>query len=209
MKKSKIISLLGLSAVALSLSACSNNASNNKSTSQTTSTAKKDPIDAELAKSKSNAETVIKTLKKDKANFTAYYSDDEQTKALPSSKHTVTVDQYAKKHHFNKYQIDILSDLLLGGDDRKPNLNVDISRNDKDANGKTFTNDTFSDYNNITDAYFTISNPKLKSVKGDDGKIKRYDVDAYVTTHAQTKDGYKLNQKNLQNGASLTDKIHI
>lgn len=222
MKKSKIISLLGLSAVALSLSACSNNASNSKSTSQTTSTATKDPMDVELAKSKSNAETVIKTLKKDKANFTAYltflpetqnsdYTDDEQTKALPSSKPTVTIEQYAKKHHFNKYQTDILSYLLGGGDERKPDFLIDPSRNnsDKDVNGKTFTRDTFAKYDNITDGYFTISNPKLEATKGDNGKIKYYDVEADVTTHGQTKDGIKVDQKILERGYSFTDKIHM
>ena len=186
MKKSKIIGLLGLSAVVLSLSACSNNASNRKSSSQpasskSTSKSNSNSKNAELASSKKNAEELANALKTDKVNFKGYMKVgnyvNEKTHQLtdqydlPAPEPSATVSSFAKKHNLNKEQKDTLKSLDLD-QFTEPNQNDD---------GSLVAAGVFGDASSITAAYFTVSDVKVEK----DDVDNEYVIKAKVTQHLE------------------------
>ena len=178
MKKSKIISLLGLSAVALSLSACSNNASNSKSTSQpasskSTSKSNSNSKSAELASSKKNAEELANALKTDKVNFKGYPDVTGKDKNyLPAPEPSTTISDFAKKHNLNKEQKEALKSLDLDTIVMDPNQNDD---------GSLVAAGVFNDIDSITKGYNTVSNVKVE--KDDDDN--EYVIKVKVTQHLE------------------------
>lgn len=188
MKKSKIITVLGLAAIALSLSACSNNASSNKTANHAISSSKSndkadDSKKAELASSKKNAEELAKVLNTDKVNFKVFVTANRLDKntntiklndkvELPAPEPSTTISAFVKKHNLNKEQKDTLKD-LLDYFDTNPTKNDD---------GSLVAAGVFSDLDSITKGYNTISNVKVVKEKYDDTKFY---LKAKVTQHLE------------------------
>lgn len=187
MKKSKIITVLGLATIALSLSACSNNASSNKTANHAISSSKSndkadDSKKAELASSKKNAEELANALKTDKVNFKGYVHGtfvDKKTNTwtnkyeLPAPEPSTTISSFAKKHNLNKEQIEVLKRLDLDDIDTDPRKNDDGSLVGIGVFG--------SDLDSITKGYKTVSDVKV--AKDDD--YDKYVIKAKVTQHLE------------------------